>query len=250
MRSMSSGAQISEHHSFLVWPWATSPSWDWISSSVKGEWHLPPPWRVVRSEQDNSCHVLVSAPTHGNYSSLLELNSAKFGFQLLFTLHPFSSFFFFSNYEMPLSPHHTDQLPKANFCLSFLPPPIKTHSQIKALPLLMSLSVFQFFGVSFSFLGYLFQGWQSLHCVRSLLPQEKSISVSMFLFPCSVFALLLLYIPLVQFKSHLIQKAFPTSPVFTGSSSRWPSGVLWTHRPAVHSGHWAKHGFFISLLLS
>lgn len=95
MRSMSSGAQISEHHSFLVWPWATSPSWDWISSSVKGEWHLPPPWRVVRSEQDNSCHVLVSAPTHGNYSSLLELNSAKFGFQLLFTLHPFSSFFFF-----------------------------------------------------------------------------------------------------------------------------------------------------------
>lgn len=84
---------------------------------------------------------------------------------------------------------------------------------------------------------------------------EKSISVSMsrwkemFLFPCGVFALLLLYIPFVQVKSHLIQKAFSIPLIFTGSSCRWPSDAIepWAHRPAGQSGHSAKQGFFISL---
>lgn len=45
----------------------------------------------------------------------------------------------------------------------------------------------------------------------------------MFFFPCGVFALLLFYTLLVQFKSQLIQKASSTIHVFTDNSKRWPS---------------------------
>lgn len=149
--------QISELHSLLVWPCATPLSWDSISSSVN---ECRSPYgggRLWGRSETFLCPAWISPDT---WKMLLaaSFQVSQISVQQLPLPKPFTDSL--PNRERHPPPHPTDLFHEASFSLSGCP------------------CVFRFFGC-------LFQGWQSLRCVRRLLPPpprshpwKKSISVS------------------------------------------------------------------------